>query len=113
MNVENKIIYFPEFLIMQRKEEAQMRRALELINSYDGAEPLLRYLNKHFQQNKNMGARDRRLYSNLIHGYFRIKGNFQISEQQKIIALAAWMFNSVEFSSYWLPGYFENYEYRG
>lgn len=45
--------------------------ALELIRNYHGDQPLHLYLKHQFRSRRNFGSRDRRLYSDLVFGWYR------------------------------------------
>ena len=54
------------------REATQLRIITELISSYNGKEPLSRFLKKHFNVNRQLGSRDRRLIQEFIYNFFRI-----------------------------------------
>jgi 16S rRNA (cytosine967-C5)-methyltransferase len=54
------------------REATQLRIIEELIQNYAGKEPLSRYLKKYFNQNPQLGSRDRRVIQQFVHNYFRI-----------------------------------------
>lgn len=51
-----------------------MQRAEEIIQTYDGRQPLQLHLKHYFKSHPEMGSRDRKLYTALAYGYFRCKG---------------------------------------
>ena len=54
------------------REATQLRIITEIISSYKGKEPLSRFLKKHFNTNRQLGSRDRRLIQEFSYNYFRI-----------------------------------------
>jgi 16S rRNA (cytosine967-C5)-methyltransferase len=50
----------------------QLRHALEIIDTYAGDSPLHVWLKEFFRQRKQMGARDRRLLSTMVYGFYRL-----------------------------------------
>lgn len=56
------------------REVVQMQKIREIIHTYDGNQPLQVYLKNYFRLHKEMGSRDRKIYSQLAFGYFRAKG---------------------------------------
>ncbi len=62
------------------------KQSLELINNYDGKEPLQHYLKQQFRNRKQMGARDRRWTREIIYSYFRV-GNAMdsLSKEDRLV----------------------------
>jgi 16S rRNA (cytosine967-C5)-methyltransferase len=54
------------------KFDNQLRHAVRIIESYHGGMPLHTWLKEFFRDNKQMGARDRRLLSTMIYGFYRL-----------------------------------------
>ena len=59
-------------LLFAMREPRQFNSIVDLINRYKGQQPLQRFLQQFFRAHKQMGSRDRRLYSDWIYGFFRI-----------------------------------------
>jgi 16S rRNA (cytosine967-C5)-methyltransferase len=54
------------------KFDNQLRHATAIIDTYKGEMPLHTWLKNFFRDNKQMGARDRKLLSTLVYGYYRL-----------------------------------------
>lgn len=54
------------------REETQLRIIVEVLEKYNGKEPLSRFLKKYFNLNRQLGSRDRRLIQQFVYNYFRI-----------------------------------------
>ena len=54
------------------RESIQYNSIIALINAYQNQQPLHRFLQQHFRDHKQMGSRDRRLFSDWIYGYYRL-----------------------------------------
>ena len=50
----------------------QLRHALHIIDAYQGDLPLHVWLKNYFREHKQMGARDRRLQSDMVYAYYRL-----------------------------------------
>ncbi|WP_134091201.1 RsmB/NOP family class I SAM-dependent RNA methyltransferase [Olivibacter sp. XZL3] len=58
---------------MNEKRVSQQLRSFErLLNTYEGKEPLSRFLTLFFKENKQMGSNDRRTLSRWVYNYFRL-----------------------------------------
>lgn len=58
---------------MNEKRVSQQLRSFErLLNSYEGKEPLSRFLTLFFKENRQMGSNDRRTLSRWVYHYFRL-----------------------------------------
>ncbi len=51
---------------------AHIKKAVSLLEAYDGEEPLSQYLKKYFAANKQHGSKDRKEISSLCYSYFRV-----------------------------------------
>lgn len=56
------------------REVVQMQKIKELLAAYDGKQPLSMHLRQYYRLHKEMGSRDRKIYTQLAYGYFRQKG---------------------------------------
>ena len=54
------------------RESIQFNSIVVLIKSYQNQQPLHRFLQQHFRNHKQMGSRDRRLFSDWIYNYYRL-----------------------------------------
>lgn len=63
------------------KVEHQVRSFEQIFKSYDGVQPLHRFLFAYFKQNKQMGSSDRRWATRYIYSFFRL-GKALIGESQ-------------------------------
>ncbi len=54
------------------RESRQFSLIVDLIKSYQGQQPLHRFLQHYFREHKQMGSRDRRLFSDWVYGYYRL-----------------------------------------
>ncbi len=54
------------------RESIQYSSITALINGYQNQQPLHRFLQQHYRDHKQMGSRDRRLFSDWIYGYYRL-----------------------------------------
>lgn len=63
------------------KVEHQVRSFEQIFKSYDGVQPLHRFLFAYFKQNKQMGSTDRRWATRYIYSFFRL-GKALIGESQ-------------------------------
>ena len=54
------------------REATQLRIILEVLESFQGKEPLSRFLKKYFNLNRQLGSRDRRLIQQFVYNFFRI-----------------------------------------
>lgn len=52
-----------------------MQKVQEIIQTYNPEQPLQTHLRAYFKSHKEMGSRDRKVYTQLVYGYFRVKGN--------------------------------------
>ena len=52
-----------------------MQKVQEIINSYSTTQPMQTHLRAYFKAHKEMGSRDRKVYTQLVYGYYRLKGN--------------------------------------
>ncbi len=69
------------------RELKQLDTAVQIIKSANQNQPFANSLSQYFRQNKQMGSRDRRLYSELCYSNFRIgKSILNASVEEKIIA---------------------------
>lgn len=75
------------------KVEHQIRAFEQILNSYDGALPLHRFLFTYFKRNKQMGSSDRRWASRYIYSFFRV-GKALINEERTLrLAIADFLCN--------------------
>lgn len=75
------------------KVEHQIRAFEQILNSYDGALPLHRFLFTYFKRNKQMGSSDRRWASRYIYSFFRL-GKALINEERTLrLAIADFLCN--------------------
>ena len=84
------------------REDIQMRNAVDVITTYNGEVPLQIHLKNYCRENKNIGSKDRKILSELVFGYFRMKGNNDSSDIAALLVNAAQ--NSVmltDFVSHW------------
>lgn len=56
------------------REIVQMQKVKDIIETYDGKQPLQMHLKNYFREHKEMGSRDRKVYTQLVYGYYREKG---------------------------------------
>ena len=69
------------------RELKQLDTAVQIIKNANQNQPFANSLSQYFRQNKQMGSRDRRLYSELCYSNFRIgKSILNASVEEKIIA---------------------------
>ncbi|GGB04543.1 Fmu (Sun) domain-containing protein [Puia dinghuensis] len=54
------------------KFDNQLRHAADIIDTYKGEEPLHVWLKDFFRANKQMGSRDRKLFSTLVYSFYRL-----------------------------------------
>ena len=71
------------------REDIQMRNAVDVITTYSGDVPLQIHLKNYCRDNKNIGSKDRKILSELVFGYFRMKGNKVTSDIATLIVNAA------------------------
>ena len=57
---------------MYTREHNQLRMLLSVLQQYDHAMPLSRFMGQFYKQNKQMGSRDRRMLSGSLYNYFRL-----------------------------------------
>ncbi|MBK7035474.1 MAG: hypothetical protein IPH42_03790 [Bacteroidetes bacterium] len=84
------------------REDIQMRNAVDVITTYNGEVPLQIHLKNYCRENKNIGSKDRKILSELVFGYFRMKGNNDSLDIAALLVNAAQ--NSVmltDFVSHW------------
>lgn len=75
------------------KVEHQIRAFEQILNNYDGALPLHRFLFTYFKRNKQMGSSDRRWASRYIYSFFRL-GKALINEERTLrLAIADFLCN--------------------
>lgn len=56
------------------REIVQMQKIQEIIRTYDTKQPLQVHLRNYFKAHKEMGSRDRKVYTQLAYSYYREKG---------------------------------------
>lgn len=61
---------------------------VSIIKNYNGAAPLSAFLKKHFNSNRQMGARDRRQAAQFVYNYYRLRNAFSGSEPERVVALS-------------------------
>ena len=66
-----------------------MRNAVDVITTYTGEGPLQMHIKNYCRENKNIGSKDRKILSELVYGFFRIKGNKIIEDITPFIVAAA------------------------
>jgi len=71
------------------REDIQMRNAVDVITTYTGEGPLQMHIKNYCRENKNIGSKDRKILSELVYGFFRIKGNKIIEDITPFIVAAA------------------------
>lgn len=57
------------------REVVQMQKVQEIIQTYNTQQPMQTHLRTYFKAHKEMGSRDRKMYTQLVYGYYRLKGN--------------------------------------
>lgn len=82
------------------REIVQMQKAKEIISTYDGKQPLQLHLKNYFRLHKEMGSRDRKLYTQLTFGYYRQKGMAPHNDRFLVDAVAN-MEQFHPFYAYW------------
>ncbi|HXB94801.1 MAG TPA: hypothetical protein VNU70_06575, partial [Puia sp.] len=89
------------------KFDNQLRHALRIIDTYQGETPLHGWLKDFFRVNKQMGARDRRLLSTLVYGYYRIGHAVRNLPMEEKILTALFLCNDQpnELLQYFKPDY--------
>jgi 16S rRNA (cytosine967-C5)-methyltransferase len=70
------------------REATQLKIILEIIQSYQGKEPLSRFLKKYFNLNRQLGSRDRRLIQQFVYNYFRIGNMYSDKPIEERLAIA-------------------------
>lgn len=65
------------------------QRVIQLQQQYRGEPPLSFWLKEHFRQNKQMGSTDRKLFSALIYGIYRILGARRITPTEEMAETGA------------------------
>jgi 16S rRNA (cytosine967-C5)-methyltransferase len=73
------------------REARQLAIILEMLNAYDLTVPLSRYLKEYFRNHKNMGSNDRRLFSDAIYNYFRLRHAFPPAEKAMAVAAGGFL----------------------
>lgn len=68
-----------------------IRSASDILDRYQGAEPLARFLAGYYRQRKQIGGRDRKLISQLCYGYFRLGHAFDTASREERLGLGAWL----------------------
>ncbi len=89
------------------KFDNQLRHALRIIDTYQGEIPLHGWLKDFFRVNKQMGARDRRLLSTLVYGYYRIGHAVRHLPKEEKVLTALFLCNDQpnELLQYFKPDY--------
>ncbi len=70
------------------REPRQFNTIVELIKSYNNQQPLHRFLQQYFRDHKQMGSRDRRLFSDWIYGYYRLGKSLSDQTVETKLAIA-------------------------
>src|SRR5438093_735175 len=70
------------------KELRQFNSIVDLIKSYQNQQPLHRFLQQYFRDRKQMGSRDRRLFSDWIYGYYRLGKSLRAQSIETKLAIA-------------------------
>lgn len=70
------------------KEPRQFLAIVDLINKYNNDQPLHRYLNQYYRDHKQMGSRDRRLFSDWIFNFYRLGKALPDSEIETKLTIA-------------------------
>jgi 16S rRNA (cytosine967-C5)-methyltransferase len=75
------------------KVEHQIRSFEQIFKSYDGVQPLHRFLFAYFKQNKQMGSSDRRWATRYIYSFFRLGKALTGESQMQRLAIGDFLCN--------------------
>lgn len=82
------------------REIVQMQKIREIIHTYDGVQPLQVHLKNYFRTHKEMGSRDRKMYTQLAFGYYRAKG-MRAHDDGYLVSASAHELALHPFHQYW------------
>src|SRR4051812_35779059 len=73
------------------KEDVRLLYIKEILDAYNGDEPLHHYLKSVFRTHKQFGSRDRKFYSDTIYKYFRIASSLSSTSIEEKILLGGFL----------------------
>lgn len=92
---------------MHKREHNQLRLLLSVLQQYDHAMPLSRFLGLFYKQNKQMGSRDRRILSQSLYNYFRLGSALRDLSIEQKLGISTYLCNSsgTSFSDFLIAEY--------